>query len=221
MERCRLKPIPASLVMSRRRKSEIEDSIGKEFLDPLLASHNKKSAALLCEDGVLGLLSKSGELSASRIRLFDLIVYFKSRALIDRGEAVQFKASLIKYNQSYIPIDHEILLFLLREGNCSAAGKGFQKGLYFLGPASFLDGAMETLARFLAQLFLEPQVLPYHKDIIAREALDKAFSARREGAEYLARRLVLLVKAKTAVLPVQQNQILNSIGLWMNSRWPG
>ena len=218
-EHCQLKPISESFIMSRQRRLEIERSIGKEFLDPLLASHNEKNAALLCEDGVLlGLLSKSGELAASRVRLFDLIDYFESQAVIDSSQAVQFKASLVKYNQFYIPIDHKILLFLLREGKYSANSAGFQRGLYFLGPASFLDGAIEVFARFLKDLFLDSSVLPYHKEIIAKEALDKAFSARRESAKYLAGRLSLSVRAKTLALPIHQGQIQNIIALWLNSR---
>ncbi len=219
-EVCAIKPVPVDYVMNRDKKSKLIPAIGKEFLDPLLFAHNKKNTVLLSEDGVLGALSKNkNELNVLRVRLWDIIHHFKNQSIINEKQAVHFTAELIKLNQVYIPVDHKLLLVLLKSANYSITDIDFQRGLYFMGPVSNLHGVIEVLSQFLKELFQEPALLLYQKEQITQEVLNKAYLGRRGIAPLdVASRIKQSVQAKTILLPFHQKAIENSIDYWLKNK---
>ncbi len=217
-EICAIKTVPVDYIQSRQEKSHIENIIGKEFLDPLLSSHNQKNIILLSEDGMIDALSKN-DLNIFRVRLWDIIQFFKSQLIINDSQALQFKAKLIQLNQTYIPVDHELLLVLLKQAGYSLTDIGFQRGLYFMGPVSNLPGVIEVLSQFLKDLFLEPELLLYHKELITQEVLNKAYMGRRNITPLdIAIKLKQSTLAKTFLLPFQQKEIENSIDYWLKNK---
>ena len=216
-EVCAIKTVPVDYIQSRHKKSKIASAIGKEFLDPLLSAHNKNNTILLSEDGVLSIVSKN-KLNICRVRLWDIIHFFKNHQIINKNQALQFIVELIRQNQEYIPVDHELLLMLLKKANYSISDIGFQRGLYFMGPVSNLYGVIEVLSQFLKELFQDPALLLYHKEAITQEVLNKAYRGRREiTALNMARKLKQSVQAKTILLPFQQKEIENSIDYWLKN----
>ena len=214
-ENCKIKSISDSFIMSRKKRVEWEKLIGKEFLDPLLAVHNEKSTILLCEDGLSGIVSKNA-FQVSRIRLFDMIDHFEKQVIINNNEAIRFKSELVKLNQFYIPIDHKILLYLLKETEYEISDIRFQRGLYFLGPVSLLQGIIGVIADFLVALSQVSSFLPYSEKIITKEVLDKASFGRHP--DYISKQLIQLVKLKSHLLPINQSRICNNIKEWRNEK---
>ena len=217
-EACSIKTIPADYIQSRHKKLEAQKVIGKEFLDPLLSSHNQKNAVLLSEDGAISALSKN-DFNVFRARLWDIIHCFKNQLIINKSQANEFIAELIRLNQEYIPVNHELLLVLLKKANYSVADIGFQRGLYFVGPVSDLQGALEVISQFLKELFQEPALLLHHKELIAQEALNKAYFGRRHITPLdIAIKLKQSTLAKTVLLPLRQKEIENSIDCWLKNK---
>ena len=212
---CQIKPLSTDIILSREQRREKEKVLGKEFFDPLLAAGG--NVILLCEDAILRKFAEH-EFSVSGARLFDLIEYFEKQVIIDNNQAVKFKAQLVQLNQTYIPIDHNILLFLLKEAEYSVNDTGFQRGLFFLGPIFSLQGVIEVVANFLVDLFQEPSLLFHSIDGIAKEVLNKSFSGRNASSEYIARRLIQSVQSKTLLLPIHQKRICSCIQEWLNGR---
>ena len=213
---CKIKPIPIALTINRKKKSDMTRVIGKKFLDPLLVAHNAKDTIFLSEDGVLSAFSKT-HFNISRIRSFDIINWLKKEVIIDDMQTVQFTAKLVILNQTYIPVDHRILLFLLEKSQYVSNRPPFQRALFFLSAVSNFDGVIEVISKFFIDLFKNPGLLPYHKEMIVKEVLDKA-TLRAESVPYTVRKLMQSVQAKTILLPIQQRQILDSIKNWLNHK---
>ncbi|MDE0518813.1 MAG: hypothetical protein OXH36_04575 [Bdellovibrionales bacterium] len=212
---CQIKPISTDIILSREERWEREKLLGKEFLDPLLATD--KSFILLCEDAILRKYAEQ-EFFISGVRLFNLIEYFERQVIIDNDQAVKFKAKLVQLNQTYIPIDHNILLFFLKEAEYSVNNIGFQRGLFFLGPISRLPGVINVVANFLIELCQKPSLLPYNKQIITKELLDKSSFGRDESPKQIAYQVVQLVQLRTKLLPILQNEICEYIIVWLKNK---
>ena len=224
---CRIKPISSDFVLRRKERRKWEQIIGKEFFDPLLALYNDPSAVFLSEDAALRAwlrsvhqeidsFQKKGKKSpaAASVRLFDLIGHLKKKAVIESGEEIQFKAGLIKLNQTYIPIDHNILLFLLKEAEYSISDLRFQRGLFFLGPVSLLSEALHVAADFFIGLCQEPSLLPYRRRMIIHETLNRITFGRDESARQTAIQILQLAQRKTPLLPLLQNELYKYIMEW-------
>ena len=212
---CQIKSISTDIVLSREQRKEKEKILGKEFLDPLLAAND--SFILLCEDAILRKYAEQ-EFSVSGIRLFNLIEYFKSQIIIDNNQAVKFKAKLVKANQTYIPIDHNILLFLLREAEYLITDIPFQRGLFFLSSTSNLEGAISVVASFLIEICQVPSLLSYNKQIITQELLDKSSLGREVSPKQIAYQVIQLVQIRTQLLPILQNEICEYITEWLKNK---
>ena len=139
--------------------------------------------------------------------LLDLIDYWTEQAVLDESQMVRFKAGLVTLNHSYIPIDHKILLFLLKENEYSFTHFCFQRGLFFLGPVSDLPGVINVVANFLIELGQDSGLLPYRKQMIANEVLNKAVLGRPESKRSIAYQIWQGVQMKTKLLPILQNEI--------------
>ena len=212
---CQIKPISTDIILNREEKQSKEKLLGKEFLDPLLATG--KNAILLCEDALLRRFAEL-EYSVSGVRLFDLIEYFERQVIIDSNQAVKFKAQLVQLNQTYIPIDHNILLYLLKEAKYSVNDFGFQRGLFFLSPISDLPGVVNVVAKFLTEICQAQSLLLYNKQVITKEVLDKASFGRVESPKKIAYQIVQLVQAGTQFLPILQNEICRYIIEWLKGK---
>ena len=212
---CQIKPISADIVLSREQRREKEKILGKEFFDPLLAAGG--NVTLLCEDAILRKFAEH-EFSVSGARLFDLIEYFEKQVIIDNNQAVKFKAQLVQLNQTYIPIDHNILLFLLKEAEYSVNDTGFQRGLFFLSPVSDLPGVVNVVANFLIEICQSSSLLLYNKQVITRELLNKASFGREESLKQIAYQIIQLVQVRTQFLPILQNEILGHIMEWLKGK---
>ena len=212
---CQIKPISTDIILSREERQEREKLLGKEFLDPLLATD--KSFILLCEDAILRKYAEQ-EFSISGVRLFNLIEYFERQVIIDNNQAVKLKAKLVQLNQTYIPIDHNILLYLLKEADHSVNDIGFQRGLFFLSPISNLSGVVNVVANFLVEICQTPSLLPYNKQVITKEILDRASFGRRESPKQIAYQIIQLVQVGTKLLPILQNEICEYIIEWLKNK---
>ena len=212
---CSIKPLLEDHVLSREERSEKENLLGKHFFDSLLAVDN--NSIFLCEDAILRRFAEL-EYSISGMRLFDLIEYFEKHIIIDNNQAVQFKAQLVRFNQTYIPIDHNILLNLLKSADYSVNDMGFQKALYFLSPASDLQGVVNVIANFLIEICQTPSLLPYSKQVIVKEILDKASVGRRESPKEIANQVISLVTIHTKLLPFLQKEICQYIKEWLRGK---
>ncbi|MBC6414865.1 MAG: hypothetical protein GDA46_00495 [Bdellovibrionales bacterium] len=208
---CSIKSLSEDYVLSRKERSKKENILGKDFFDSLLAvDHN---FIFLSEDALLRRFAEI-EYSISGIRLFDLIKYFEKHMIIDKSQSVKFKAQLVRLNQTYIPIDHNILLELLESAD-SVNDIGFQRALYFLSPVSDLKGVVNVVAKFLIEICQSSSLLPYRKQVIVREILDKISCGRRENARDIANQVIFFVKIYTKLLPFLQNEIERYIKEWL------
>ena len=212
---CHIKPISTDIVLSQEKKRKREKVLGKEFLDSLLATDD--NSILLCEDAILRKLA-SQEFFISGVRLFNLIEYFERQVIIESNQAVKFKAQLVRLNQTYIPINHNILLYLLKEANYSVSDFGFQRGLFFLGPISNLPGVVNVVANFLTEICQAPSLSPYSKQIITRELLEKVSFGRAESPKDIAYQVIQLVQVGTKLLPILQNEICRYIIEWLRGK---
>ena len=230
-ERCRIKPISSDFILRREMRLKWERAIGKEFADPLFALYNDSNVVFLSEDAVLreflrfvhqemdGFQKEEKKSSPSSVRLFDLIEYLKRKAVIERKEEIQFKSGLIKLNQTYIPIDHHILLFLLKEAEYSISGSSFfHRGLFFLGPVSALSGALHVTADFFIELCRDPVLLPYRRQLIINETLDRVSLGRDESAQQTADQIIQRIQIKTPLLPLLQNELYRYITEWLKGK---
>ena len=212
---CQIKPISTDIILSREQRRDREKLLGKEFLDPILATED--NGILLCEDAILRKYAEQ-EFSISGVRLFNLIEYFERQVIIDNNQAVKFKAKLVQLNQTYIPIDHNILLFFLKEVEYSINDIGFQRGLFFLGPVSRLPGVVNIIANFLIELCQKPSLLPYNKQLITQELLDKSSVGREVSPKQIAYQVIQLVQLRTKLLPILQNEICEYIIVWLKNK---
>ena len=212
---CKIKSIPTALKINRKDKFKMETYLGKEFVDPLLASCGQKNTVLLCEDVNLSMFGKP-HFNFLRIRLLDVIEYLHKQYIIDDTQIIQFKARLVGLNQSYISIDHKVLLYLLKESDYSINDIRFQRGLFFLSAESksTLKSVIKVLTDFLISLFQEPSILNYHKNMVTAEVLDKACLNRDESSRYIANQLVVLVHSRTILLPFLHDDIIQAIKEW-------
>ena len=229
-ECCRIKPISSDFVLRRKERREWEQCIGKEFLDPLLALYNDPNIIFLSEDAILRALllsihqkidkfqKREKTSSQPSVRLFDLIEYLKRKAVIERKEEIQFKAVLIKFNQTYVPIDHNILLFLLKEAEYSTNDPRFQRGLFFLGPVSNLSGVLHITADFFIELCQEPSLLPYRRQMIINEVLNRVSFGRNKKSKQTAHQIFQLVQLKTPFLPLLQKELYGYIIDWRKGK---
>ncbi|MDE0119648.1 MAG: hypothetical protein OXM55_06555 [Bdellovibrionales bacterium] len=212
---CSIKFLSKDNILSRKEKIEKENILGKEFFDSLLVVDN--NSIFLCEDTFLRRFAKL-KYSISGMRLFDLIEYFENKVIIDNNQAVKFKAKLVQLNHTYIPIDHNILLFLLKESEYSVNDIGFQRGLFFLGPISDLSGVVNIVANFLIEICQVPSLLPYSKQIITKKLLDKVSLGRNENPKTIANQVFHLVQIRTKLLPFLQNEIHGYIIEWLKGK---
>ena len=212
---CQIKPIPTDVVLSRKKRKEGEELLGKEFFDSILTCDD--STILLCEDAILREFAER-EFSKSGVRLFDLIEYFERHAIINNNQAVQFKARLVKLNQTYISIDHKILMFLIKKAEYSINNIVFQRGLFFLSNVSDLLGVVVITANFLMEIYQEPSLLPHIRQIITIELLNKVSFGRKENPEQIAYQIIQYVQIKTQLLPLLQNYICKDIMEWLNNK---
>ena len=212
---CSIKSISEDHILSREEKVERENLFRKEFFDTLLVVDN--NSILLCEDAIL---RKFAELkySISGVRLFDLIKYFEKDIIIEKAQAVKFKAQLVRLNQTYISIDHNILLNLLKSADYSVNDIGFQRALYFLSPVSDLKGVVNVIANFLIEICQVPSLLPYSKQVIVKEILDKVSVCGQENPKKIANQVIYLVKIHTKLLPFLQNEIERYIKEWLRNK---
>ena len=79
---------------------------------------------------------------------------------------------------------------------------GFQRGLFFLSPVSRLPGVINIIANFLIELCQKPSLLPYNKQIITKELLDKSSFGRDESPKDIAYQVIQLVQVGTKFLPI-------------------
>ena len=253
-EHCKIKPLSEDFVLSRKERLEWERTIGKEFLDPLLALYNDTNTIFLSEDATLrdvfsqwiyqkfpltdskntsqqdlqdSLQKTQKEDSEDKlkddlsrqnaffrsVRLFDLIHYLKNKAIIDNKEEVQFKAGLVEYHQTYIPVDHKILFYLLKKVEYVSSDTFFKRALFFLGPNSDLSGVIDVLGNFFIEVCQEHALSPYGRQMIINEVL-KSVSFGRE-ARSLANQILLNVQLKTQFLPFLQQEIQSYIMVWL------
>ena len=230
-QHCQKKAISADLTLPREKQIKWQTAIGKEFCDPIMALYNERHTVFLSEDVTLrnwtGVLHQeinqtnfeSGKaLNPFSIRIFDLIDYFEQRAVITESEAIRFKADLVKLNQVYIPIDHKVLLFLLKEADYAINNIYFQRGLFFLSPVSNFLGVVKVVANFLIEICQNPAVLPYQKQVIINEILDKATFGRKESSKQTAYRVMQLVQIGARVLPLLQYEIRDYIRQWLREK---
>ena len=212
---CQIKPISTDIILDQKERREREKTLRKEFLDPLLATDD--SFVLLCEDVILRKLAEL-EYSVSGVRLFNLIEYFERQVIIDNNQAIKLKAKLVHLNQTYIPIDYNILLYLLKEADYSVNDIGFQRGLFFLSPISNLSGVVNVVANFLVEICQIPSLLPYNKQVITKEILDRASFGRRESPKQVAYQIIQLIQVGTKLLPILQNEICEYIIVWLKNK---
>ena len=240
-EHCKIKPLSEDFVLSRKERLEWEQKIGKEFLDPLLALYNDINTIFLSEDATLrDVFSQwlyqrvplTGSAKTSKenlqydlsrqnsffcsVRLFDLIAYLKNQAIIDNKEEVQFKAGLVEYHQTYIPVDHKILFYLLKKAEYVSKNNHFKRALFFLGPTSDLSGVIHVTADFFIEICQEPALSPYGRQMIINEVLNSVSFGRE--ARSLANQILLNVQLKTQFLPILQQEIQSYIMLWLKGK---
>ena len=225
-EHCQIKPISSNFILRRAERRKWEKTIGKEFLDPILAVHNDQDSVFLSEDAGLRLLAsaihqeidsfqeREEKFSQPSVRLFDLIGYLKRKAIIDIKEEIQFKAGLVTLNQIYIPIDHNILLFLLKEAEYLISDIRFQRGLFFLGPVSDLSRAIQATANFFIELCQEPALLPYRRQMIINEVLNAISFGRNKQSARIADQIIQLIQIKARLLPLLQDELYGYITEW-------
>jgi len=213
---CKIQSTPDSFIMDRDKKLKLQNLIRKDFFDSALAGYGEKNMFFLSEDGILRELSKN-TFQISGVRLFDIILYFEKQQIIDKNKSAEFKAELVKLNQTYIPIDIKILMRLLKEGQYSVSYIGFQRGLFFLGPVSNLQAVIRVASDFLVELFQESSLLPYTMEVIAKEVLDRVCFGRK-NPKHIASQLVQQVKSKTFYLPLHRNRICNCIERWLKTK---
>ncbi len=216
-DHCQIKSISDSLIISREKINEMEKLLGKEFCDPLLVVKEEKNIILLCEDEVSRTLAKN-DFESLGVRLFDMVRYFENQQIIDVNKSIQFKAELVKLNQTYIPIDHKILMFLLKEGQYGVNHFGFQRGLFFLGPVSNLQSIICVTSDFFIDLFQNSPILLSSQEVIVKETLNQLSFGRSENPKKIADSLIQLVKSKTALLPIHQDEICQCIQNWLNTK---
>ncbi len=210
---CQMAVLPVDFEMSRKEKLRLSKLLGEEFLNSAFVLHQQKNKVLLTEDGVwAGFAAR--EFSTPGMRCWDLICYFEKEAVMEKKQSIKFKAELIKLNQTYISIDHQILMHLLKEAEYQVTDIRFQRGLFFLSSASSLTGAIGVSADFLRELYQELVVLPFHKREITKEVLNQLCRGRQESPQYIAQQLNHLVKIKTRLLPLLQADILKGIKEW-------
>ena len=227
---CQIKTISSDFILSREERLKWEKHFGREFFDPILAVYGENNIILLSEDAILREFAKVIHQKIDKMQmdkapshfvgcgLLSLINYFAEQAILDTSQVVQFKAGLVKLNHSYIPLDHKILLFLLKEAEYSVNDFSFQRGLFFLGPVSDLPGVINVVANFLVDLGKDSGILPYRKYIIIHEVLNRAFLGRSESKRAIAYQIWLLVKTRTKLLPVLQNEIGLYIMEWAKAQ---
>ena len=227
---CQIKTIPSHFVFSRQKKLKWEKTFGKEFLDPILTVYSEKDLILLSEDAILRELARGLHQKIDQIQsepspvplvscgLLDLIDHWTEQAILDESQMVRFKAGLVTFNQSYIPIDHKILLFLLKELDYSFTHFCFQRALFFLGPVSDLQGVINVGANFLIELCQDSGLLPYRKQMIIHEVLDKVSLDRPAPKKAIAYQIWQVVQMRTKLLPILQNEIGLYIMEWTKSK---
>ena len=212
---CKIKSLSEDHILSRKERQERENRLGKEFFHPLLALDN--NTLFLCEDAILIRLAEQ-EYSVSGIRFFDFIEYLERQIIIDTNQSVKFKAQLVKLNQTYIPIDHNILFYLLKETDYSISDLRFQRALYFLSPVSHIEGVVNVIANFLIEMCQSPALLPHRKQMITKEVLDKASLGRDENPKTIAHQVLHLVQIRTTFLPILHNEIYGYIKEWLSAK---
>ena len=212
---CQIKPLSAEIVLSRKERQQKENLLGKEFFDSLLAVDS--NFILLCEDAILRQLAKH-EYSIKGVRLFDLIEHFKRHGLIDSSQAVKIEAQLVRLNQIYIPMDHHILFFLLKESEYSLNDIGFQRALHFLSPISHLQEVVSVVANFLIEVCQTATLLPYRRQMITKMVLDQTRLGREENSKIIATHVFHLVQVRTALLPILRQEIYEYIMLWLKGK---
>ena len=214
---CQMAVLPVSFEMSRKDRRHLSSLVGEEFLDPVFFVHKQKNKLLLTEDGVLAGFA-AREFAVPRVRMWDLIRYFENESILENKQSVTLKAELVKLNQTYMPIDYKVLMHLLKEAEYNVTDIRFQRGLFFLGPASNWEGAAIVGADFLRELYQESAVLSFHKTEITKEVLNHLCHSRRESPQYIAQQLHHLVKIKTRLMPLHQVEILKSIKEWWRGK---
>ena len=147
------------------------------------------------------------EYSISGIRLFDLIIYLERHVIIDNNQVTQYTEQLIRFNQFYISIDHNILFNLLKSSDYSINDLGFQNGLYFLSSVSELQGVVSAIAKFFIEVCQTASLLPHIKQIIIKETLNKVTIGRQDNPKEIANQIIFLVTINTRLLPFLQNEI--------------
>ena len=227
---CQIKNISPDIVLSRKERQKFERLIGKEFFDPILALYRDKNTVFLSEDAMLrvcmsSFYKKIDAFQASPAgppiagaRVFDLIDRLKRDAVIDKNQAVQFKAGLVKCKQTYIPIDHNILFSLLREAEYVVSDIGVQRGLFFLGPVSNWAGAVAVATDFLLELCQSPSLMPYRKHLITKAVLDQVCFGRNKSSKETAYQIIALIRSKTQLLPVLQNEACKAVIEWLKHK---
>ena len=83
---------------------------------------------------------------------------------------------------------------------------------------SRIDGVTKVTAHFLVAICQEPSLLPYHKQIIAKELLDKSSFNRNETPKQIAYRIIQIVQVETKLLPILQDEIYRYIMEWLKNK---
>ena len=133
-----------------------------------------------------------------------MIQHFERHLIIEPKQAVKFKAQLVRLNQTYIPVDHKILFFLLKESEYLIDDIGFQKALHFLSPIFHLKWVVNVVANFLIEICQTASLLPYRRLMITKTVLDHASLGRDENPKIIATHVFHLVQLKINPAPSLQ-----------------
>lgn len=198
---CKVKTIPYSISISRSEKQKWESMFCKEFCDSVFAT-SKGDMVLLCEDERLR--------SAFQIQggwVFVLINILCKKRVINNEEQLLLKAELVKYNQSYISIDSEFLLYLCEKYQYSV-DVILKRGLEFLGPISESQWAIVTTAQFLISLWRKP-IMRFRIEEISKETLSQLVKDRNMSRTL--KRLKEIIKTELYLLPFEDRKLNNFI----------
>lgn len=198
---CEIKPVPYTVNMPRDEKIKREKLIGKEFHDSLLVALNE-DITFLCEDERLRSIFKT-----QGAWVFVLINIFYKKGIIDNDELLSLKAEIIKYNQSYIPIDSKFLLYLCEKYQYSL-DISVKRGLEFLGPISKSQWAIFTTAWFLIDLWRKPVALQRIEEI-TKEALNQL--AINRNVKTTIKKLKQVIQNELLFLPFEEERLCKFI----------
>lgn len=205
---CGVVPVTAAIKINARQKEEMNDQIGKSFIDSILTAKDIDGLFVAEEKLVRAYAAQNFELECAN--LYTLIYNLNFRKVIPDNRFQRLSLSLIGLNYKYIPVDANFLFEIVKTHEFQVE-QTFTKAIVGINSSLILgDLALKVAVDFFYKLYTETSgIITSLSDLRMEQIISYVLEVLkykfREGP--MKGRLLDLLQSKFRLLPFQFDEL--------------